>query len=30
MDLNKVIITGYLANEHSFKEIEKGDKKQKY
>lgn len=29
MDLNKVIITGYLANEHSFKEIEKGDKKQK-
>lgn len=28
MDFNKVVITGYIANEHDVKEIEKNDKKQ--
>lgn len=28
MDFNKVVITGYIANEHEIKEIEKNDKKQ--
>lgn len=26
MDFNKVVITGYIANEHDVKEIEKNDK----